>query len=111
MTSILKNVFIDKLADIVKKHSNTYNSTIQMKPADVKSSIYFGFNKENNQGDPKFEVGDHVRILKYKNIFAKHYTPNWSEEVFANKKVKNAVPWTYVIREHYMKKNCKSKIK
>ena len=56
-------------------------------------------NKEVNDKDPKFKVGDHVRISKYKNIFAKGYTPNWSEEVFVIKKVKNTVPWTYVIND------------
>ena len=55
--------------------------------------------KEVNDKDPKFKVGDHVRISKYKNIFAKGYTPNWSEEVFVIKKVKNTVPWTYVIND------------
>ena len=49
--------------------------------------------------DPKFKVGDHVRISKYKNIFAKGYMPNWSEEVFVVKKVKNTAPWTYVIND------------
>ena len=58
---------------------------------------YIDFGKEVNDNDPKFKVGDHVRILKYKNIFAKGYTPNWSEEVFVIKKNKNTVPWTYVI--------------
>ena len=49
--------------------------------------------------DPKFKVDDHVRISKYKNIFAKGYTANWSEEVFVINKVKNTVPWTYVIND------------
>ena len=68
-----------------------------MKPVVINSSIYFGFNKENNKGGPKFKVGDHVRILKYKTIFAEGYVLNWSEEVFVFIKVENAVPWTYVI--------------
>ena len=68
-----------------------------MEPVDVKSSTYIDFNKESNNKDPKFAVDDHVRILKYKNIFAKGYNPNWSEEVFVIKKVKNTVPWTYVV--------------
>ena len=79
------------LADIVNKHNNTYNST--MKPVDVNSNTYIDFNKEN----PKFEVGHHVRISKYKNIFGKGYTPNWSKEVFVIKKVKNTVVWAYAI--------------
>ena len=70
-----------------------------MKPVDVKDNTCIDFKKEVNDKDPKFKVGDHVRISKYKNIFAKGYTPNWSEEVFVIKKVKNAVPWTYVINE------------
>ena len=61
--------------------------------------IYIDFEKEFNNKDPKFKVGDYVRISKYKNIFAKGYTPNWSEEVFVIKKVKNTVPWTYVIND------------
>ena len=64
-----------------------------MKPADVKSSIYTKFNKENNEEGSKFKIDDHVRISKYKNIFSKVYIPNWLEEVFVIKKVKNTVPW------------------
>ena len=70
-----------------------------MKPAEVKDNTYIDFKKEVNDKDPKFKVGDHVRISKYKNIFAKGYTPNWSEEVFVIKKVKNRVPWIYVIND------------
>ena len=68
-----------------------------MKPADVMSSTCIDFTKENNKEGPKFKVDYNVRILKYKNIFAKGYVPNWSEEVFVITKVKNTVPWTYVI--------------
>ena len=99
MTSIWKNVYIDNLADIVNKYNNTYHSTIKMKPVDVKSSTYVDFNKQNDKEDPKFEVGDLVRISKYKNIFAKGYVLNWSKEMFVIKKVKNTVPWTYVISD------------
>ena len=70
-----------------------------MKPVDVKDNTYIDFKKEVNDKDPKFKVGDHVRISKFKNIFAKGYTPNWSEEVFVITKVKNTVPWTYVISD------------
>ena len=70
-----------------------------MKPIDVKDDTYIAFDKEVNDKGPKFKVGDHVRISKYKNIFAKGYTPNWSEEVFVIKEVKNTVPWTYVIND------------
>ena len=70
-----------------------------MKPIDVKDNTYIDFEKEVNDKDPKFKVGDHVRISKYKNIFAKGYTPNWSEEVFVISKIKNTAPWTYVIND------------
>ena len=99
MNSISKNVYIDKLDDIVNEYNNTYHTTIKMKPIDVKDNTYINTDKEINDKDPIFKVGDHVRISKYKNIFAKGYIPNWSEEVFAIKKVKNTVPWTYVIND------------
>ena len=92
MTSISKTVYIDKLNDIVNEYNSTYHRTIKMKPVDVKDNTYTGFKKEVNDKDPKFKVGDHVRISQYKNIFAKGYTPNWSEEVSVIKKVKNTVP-------------------
>ena len=92
MTSISKNVYIDKLDDIVNEYNNTYHRTIKMKPVDVKDNTYIDFEKEVNDKDPKFKVGDYVRTSKYKNIFAKGYMPNWSEEVFVIKKVKNTVP-------------------
>ena len=99
MTSVSKNVYINKLDDIVDAYNNTYHRTIKMKPVDVKDNTYIDFKKEVNDKDPKFKVGDHIRISKYKNIFAKRYTPNWSEEVFVVSKIKNAVPWTYVIND------------
>ena len=86
MTSISKNVFIDKLYDIVKNYNNTYHASIKMKPVDVKDNTYIDFKKEVNDKDPKFKIGDHVRIPKYKNISAKGYIPNWSEEIFIIKK-------------------------
>ena len=104
MTSILKNVYIDKLDDIVDEYNNTYHRTIKMKPIDVEDDTYIDsmelhYEKEVNNKDPKFKVGDHVRISKYKNIFAKGYTLNWSEEVFVISKSKNTVLWTYVIND------------
>ena len=99
MTSISKHVYIDKLDDTVYECNNTYHTTIKMKPIDVKDNTYINTSKEINNKDPKFKGGDRVRISKYKNIFAKGYMPNWSEEVFVIKKVKNAVPWTYVIND------------
>ena len=70
-----------------------------MKPVDVKDNADFDVKKEINDKYPKFKISDHVRISKYKNIFAKGYMPNWSEEIFVIKKIKNAVPWTYVIND------------
>ena len=99
MTSISKNVNIDELDDIVNEYHNTYHRTIKMKPIDGKDNTCIDSGKEVSDKDPKFQVGDHVRISKYKNIFAKGYTPNWSEEVFVIKRVKNTVPWTYVIND------------
>ena len=72
-----------------------------MKPADVKDNAYIDFKKEISNKDPKFKVGDRVRISKYKNIFAKGQMPNWSEEIFIIKKIKNTVSWTYVINDHH----------
>ena len=99
MTSISKNVYIDKLDDIVNEHNNTYHTTIKMKPIDVKDNTYINNDKETNDKDPKFNFGDRLRISEYKNIFAKGYNPNWSEEVFVIKKVKNTIPWAYVIND------------
>ena len=99
MTAISKNVYIDKLDDIVNEYNNIYFRTIKMKPVDVKNKTYIDFEKEVNDKDPQFKVGDNVRISKYKNIFAKGYTPNWSEEIFVFSKIKNTVPWTYVIND------------
>ena len=99
MTSISKNVYIDKLDDTVNEYSNTYHITIKMKPIDVKDSTYINIDEEVNDNGPKFKVGDHVKISKYKNLFAKGYSPNWSEEVFVIKKIRNTIPWTYVIND------------
>ena len=88
MTSVSKDVYIDKLDDIVNEYNNTYHRTVKMKIVDVKDNKYIDFDKEVNNKDPKFKIGDHVKISKYKNIFTKGYTPNWSEEVFAIKKLK-----------------------
>ena len=99
MTSVSKNVYVDKLDDIVDEYNNTYHKTIRMKPIDVKNNTYIDSEKEVNDRDPKFKIGDYVRISKYKNIFAKGYMPNWSEEVFIISKIKNTVPWTYVISD------------
>ena len=94
-----KNVYIDKLNDIVNEYNNTYHRTIKMKPVGAKDDTYIDSSKEVNDKDSKFQVGDHVRISKYKNIFAKGYTLNCSEEVFAISKTKNTAPWTYAIND------------
>ena len=81
MTSISKNVYIDKLDEIVNKYNNAYHRTIKMTPVEVKPSTYINFSKEINDKDPKFKIGDIIRISKYGNIFEKGYVPNWSEEL------------------------------
>ena len=105
---------------MVNEYNNTYHRTIKMKPAAVKDNTYIDLCKEVREKDCKFKVGDHVRISKYKNIFAKGFTPNWSEEVSVIKEVKNTVPWTYVITDlngkkiigtFYEKKSWKKQIK
>ena len=83
MTAISKNVYFDVLDDIVNKYNNKNNE----------------YNEEFNKKDPKFKVGDHVRISNYKNVFAKGYVPNWSEEVFIVNKIKSTVTWTYSISD------------
>ena len=99
MTAIAKNLYIDDLDDIVKKYNNTVHSSIKMKPKDASDDSFIEYSEETNEKDPKFKVGNNVRISKYKNIFAKSYTPNWSEEVFVVNKVQNTVPWTYLIND------------
>ena len=99
MILVSKNVYIDKLDDIVSEYNNTYHRTIKMKPVDVKDNTYVDSKKEVNGKDPKFKVGDRVRISKYKNIFVKGYTLNWSEEVFVVNKIKNTVPRKNVIND------------
>ena len=99
MTTVGKNVYFDVLEDIVNKYNNTYHNSIKMKPEDVTDIVFVECNEDFNKKDPKFKICDHVRISKYKNIFAKGYKPNWSEELFVIKKIKNTVLWTYVISD------------
>ena len=99
MTAVSKHVYINKLSDIVIEYNNTYHITIKTKPIDVKDNTCIDFPKDVLEKDPKFKVGDHVKTSKYKNILAKGYAPNWSEEVFVIKEVKNTVPWTYFISD------------
>ena len=88
---------ISILDDIVDEYNNTYHRAIKMKPVNVKGNTYIDFKKDVKDRDPKFKFGDHARISKHTNIFAKGYTPNWSEEVSVISKIKNTVPWTYII--------------
>ena len=114
MTSVSKNVYIDKLDDIVGEYNNTCHRTIKMKPVDVKDNTCIDFKKDVNGKDPKFKVGDLVRVSKYKNVLAKGYTSNWSEEIFLLL-VKLKIPFhghmslmiTMVkkLLDHFMKKN------
>ena len=93
-----KNVYYDVLDDVVNKYNNTKHSTIKMKPIDVKDNkrVYIG---EHNEKDSRFKVGDRVRISKFKNIFAKGCTPNWSKEIFIVNKINDTVPYTYNIKD------------
>ena len=99
MTAISKNVYFDVLDNIANKYNNTVHRIIKMKPIDVTSDSYAEYNEDSNEKDPKFKAGDHARISKYKNIFAKGYTQNWSEEVFVVSKIKNTVLWIYAISD------------
>ena len=99
MTSVSKNVYIDKLEEMVNKYNNTYHSIMTMKTFDVRSSTYSNSSKDINEKDPKFKFADIVRLSKYKNIFVKGYTLNWLEEVILIKDVKNTVAWAYVIND------------
>ena len=92
-------MYIDTLDDIVNEYNNTYHKTIKMKPIDVKDNTYINIDKEVNDKDPKYKIGEYLRISKYKSIFAKGYTLNWSEEVFVIKEIKNTFPRTYIIND------------
>ena len=92
-------MYFDVLDNIVNKYNNTVHRTKKMKPIDVTSDSYAEYYEDSNEKNPKFKVGDHVRISKYKNIFAKGYIQIWSEEVFVVSKIKDTVPWTYAISD------------
>ena len=93
MTAVSKKFYFDVLDDIVNKNNNAVHRSIKMKAIDVTSDSYAEYNEDSSEKDSKFKVGDRVRISKSKNIFAKGYTQNWSEEVFVVSKIKNTVPW------------------
>ena len=91
-------MYYNVLDDVVSKYNNTKHSTIKMKPIDVRDNrrVYID---EHNEKDSRFKVGDRVRISKFKNIFAKGYTPNWSTETFIINKINDTVPYTYNIKD------------
>ena len=87
------------MCEMILLIKNTVHRTIKMKPIDVTGGSYAEYNENFNRKDPKFKIGDHVRILKYKDIFVKRYALNWSEEVYVVSKIKNTAPWTYVVSD------------
>ena len=99
MTAVSKNIYVDVLDDIADKYNNTVHRAIKMKPVNNTSDCYAEYSEDSNEKDPKFKVGDHVRISKSKNFLLKRYSQNWSDEVFIIRKIKNTVPWTYVISD------------
>ena len=95
MTATGKNVYYDVLDDVVNEYNNTKHNTIKMKPKDVKNDNKKAYIDEYNKKDSRFNVGDRVRISKFKNIFAKGFTPNWSRRIFIVDKINDTVPYTY----------------
>ena len=98
MTATVKNVYYDVLDDVVNKCNNTKHITIKMKPIDVKNNKRI-YTDEHNEKDSKFKVGDRIRISKFKNIFTKGYTPNWSSEIFTVDKINDTVPYKYNLKD------------
>ena len=98
MAATNKNVYYNVLNDVVSEYNNTEHSTIKMKPIDAKNNkrVYID---EHNEKRARFNVGNRVRISKFKNIFAKGYTPNWSKKIFIINKINNTVPYTYNIKD------------
>ena len=96
MMATCKNVYYDVLDDVVNKYNNTKNS--KMRPVDVGDNkrVYID---EHNEKDSRFKVGDRIRISRYKNVFAKGYTPNWSKEIFIVHKINDTVPYTYNLKD------------
>ena len=108
MTATGKNVYYDVLDDVVNEYNNTNHNTIKMKPKDVKNdttkSSAIVRNKrvyidEHNEKSARYNIGDRNRISKFKNIFAKGYTPNWSSEIFIVNKINDTVPYTYNLKD------------
>ena len=94
-----QNVYYNVLDDLVNEYNNTKHSTTKMKPIDVKDGNKRVYIDEHNKKDSRFKVGDRVRISKFKNIFAKRYTPNWSREIFILNKINDTVPHTYNFKD------------
>ena len=99
MTATGKNVYYDVLDDVVNKYNNTKHNTIKMKPKDVKNDNKRVYVDEHNEKSTRYKVGDRVRISKFKNIFAKGYTPNCSREIFIVNKINDTVPYTYNLKD------------
>ena len=99
MTATGKNVYYDVLDYIVNEYNNTKHSTIKMKPVDVKDNNKRVCIDEHNKKDSRFKVGDRVRMSKFKNIFAKGYTPNWNKKIIIVDKINHTVPYTYNIKD------------
>ena len=94
-----KNVYYDVLDDVVNKYNNTKHYTIKMKPINVGDNNKKVYIDEHNEKDSRFKVGDRVRISRYKNIFSKGYTPNWSKKIFIVDKINDTVPYTYNLED------------
>ena len=94
-----KNVYYDVLDDVVNEYNNTKHNAINMKPKDVKNDINRVYIDEYNKKSTRYNVGDRVRISKFKNVFAKGCTPNWSREIFIVNKINDTVPWTYSLKD------------
>ena len=119
MTAISKNVYIDKLYDIVDEYNNTYHRTIKTKPVDVKDNTYIDFEKEVNDKDPKFKAGDHVRFLNTKifqlkdihQIGLKKFLLLVKLKIQFHEHMLLMISMVKKLLEHFMKKNCKRLIK
>lgn len=97
--------WIDILPKLIEEYNNTKHRTIKMKPIDVnrsneKNILETIYKKEIHLKTPKFKVNDHVRISKYKSLFEKGYTPNWTAEIFQIYKYKLTDPVTYYLKDY-----------
>ena len=99
MTATGKNVYCNDLDDAVSEYNNTKHNSIKMKPKDVRYNNKRVYIDEHNEKSARYNAGDRVRISKFKNIFAKEYTPNWSKEIFIVNKIIDTVPYRYNIKD------------